>query len=104
MARILVVEDDDRVRALLRRQLGALGHDVYAVADVAAALDSDWAADLAIVHLGVPGGGWTRLSVPVVATSGGPRDSPVPPEVIALLRKPYTLAELAEAIEHAHVR
>ncbi|GAA4712191.1 response regulator [Phytohabitans rumicis] len=104
MARILVVEDDDRVRALLTRQLGVLGHEVYAVADVAAALDSAWAADLAIVHIGVPGGGWTRLPVPIVATSGGPRDAPVPPEATALLRKPYTLAELAEVIERVLVR
>ena len=98
MARVLVVENDDRIRTLLERQLALLGHEVLAVADVAAALDSAWPADLAIVHLGVPGGGWSRLPVPVVATSGGPRNSPVPPEVVALLRKPYPLAQLAEVM------
>jgi len=104
MARILVVEDDDRIRSLLERQLGMLGHAVFAVPDVAAALGSGWVGDLAIVHLGVPGGGWARLPVPVVATSGGPRDMPVSPEVAALLRKPYTLASLAEVIDHVHGR
>jgi len=99
MARILVVDDDDRIRALLARQLGVLGHDVVAVPDVTAALGSAWVGDLAIVHLGVPGGGWSRLPVPVVATSGGRRDSPGPPEAAALLHKPYSLAELAEVIE-----
>jgi len=99
MARILVVDDDDRIRSLLRRQLAMVGHDAFAVADVAAALGSAWEGDLAIVHLGVPGGGWARLPVPVVATSGGPRDMPVPPEVAALLRKPYLLAQLVEVIE-----
>ena len=104
MARILVVEDDHRIRSLLERQLGVLGHDVFAVADVATALGSAWAGDLAIVHLGVPGGGWTRLPVPVVATSGGSLDLPIPPEVAALMRKPYTLAELAEVIDRVHGR
>lgn len=104
MARILVVEDDDRIRALLERQLAVLGHEAFAVRDVAEALDRDWSGDLAIVHLGVPGGGWTRLPVPVVGTSGGTRDSPVPPEVVALLRKPYTLRELGEVIDRVHGR
>lgn len=96
MARILVVEDDHRLRTLLERQLASLGHDAVAVSDVATALSRGWAGDLAIVHLGVPGGGWARLGAPVVATSGGPQN--LPPEVVALLRKPYTLVELAEVI------
>ncbi|MEU6256811.1 hypothetical protein [Streptomyces sp. NPDC047043] len=98
MARILVVEDDDRLRELLERQLVRLGHHVLAVADVATALGRGRAGELAVVHLGVPGGGWDRLGVPVVGTSGGPRHAPVPPGVVELLHKPYTLAELDEVI------
>ncbi|TPQ22891.1 response regulator [Streptomyces sporangiiformans] len=98
MARIMVVENDDRLRELLQRQLAKLGHEVFAVADVAPALSCGWTGELAIVHLGVPGGGWERLGIPVVGTSGEPRHPSVPPGVVDLLRKPYTLAELGEVI------
>ncbi|MFD2684272.1 hypothetical protein ACFS5L_05240 [Streptomyces phyllanthi] len=98
MARILVVEDDDRLRELLERQLTRLGHEVFAVPDVEAAPDRGRAMELAVVHLGVPGGGWERLGVPVVGISGGPRPVPYPPGIVDLLRKPYTLAELGDVI------
>lgn len=94
MARILVVEDDDRLRQLLERQLARLGHEGFAVTGVATALECGWAGELALVHLSVPGGGWERLGVPVVGISGGQPTSSVPPGIVELLRKPYTLAEL----------
>ena len=93
MARIIVIEDDDRLRELMERQLAALGHEAFAVPEVAA-LGWGWAGELAVVHLGVPGGGWQHLGIPVVGISGGLPHASVPPGVVELLRKPYTLAEL----------
>jgi signal transduction histidine kinase/ActR/RegA family two-component response regulator len=55
--RIVVVEDNQDVRDLLRMKLKRLGHEVHAVADGLAGVDTivDHRPDLALVDIGLPG-------------------------------------------------
>ncbi len=86
MARILVVDDDERIRTLIRRGLKKLGHEVIEAGDGAAALKRLRAdpVDLLITDLYMPEmegleliqkarAAWPELGI--IAISGGTADT-----------------------------
>ena len=113
--RVLLVEDDDTVRALVTRQLARLGHEVTAVAHATAALDRmrSGEIDLVVSDVTMPGplDGWglaTRLAadhpgVRVLLTSGDPAAVASTPDGPELLPKPFTVAALDAAVRRALV-
>jgi two-component system cell cycle sensor histidine kinase/response regulator CckA len=118
--RILIMDDNDEVRDVLRMMLETLGHRVEVTSDgqqcVAAyekAFDSDHAFDLVVLDLTVPGGFGGRWAfeklrevdsrVCAVVASGYGNDSTLAsPEAYgfkARLQKPFLISELEKVIE-----
>lgn len=117
MARILVVDDDKRIRALIRRGLKKLGHEVVEAGDGAAALERLRAdpVDLLITDLYMPGmegleliqkvrAAWPELGI--IAISGGTADTkfdflPVADSLGAddVLAKPLDLDRLRDLVD-----
>jgi DNA-binding NtrC family response regulator len=117
MTRVLVAEDDDGVRLLLRTALERNGYDVLVAADGRAALDildrDDVVIDAVVSDVNMPGAGGLDVlerararhpGIALVLASGTDRWE-LPPEQLAkdvtLLEKPYRLDRLIEAIETA---
>ncbi len=113
--RILLVEDNDMVRAHAEDQLRNLGYRVVAVADGHAALEKIEQSDdfdLLFTDVVMPRGmngrqlaekaRALRPALPVLFTSGYTDDAVLnsgrPGDGVHLLHKPYRLSELAEAI------
>lgn len=115
MTTVLVAEDDDGVRLLLRTVLERKGYDVLVAADGRAALDLldrvDLVIDAVVSDVNMPGAGGLDVldrararhpGITLVLASGTDRWE-LPPEQVAadvtLLEKPYRLDRLIEAIE-----
>ncbi|MBS3848846.1 PAS domain S-box protein [Devosia sp. BSSL-BM10] len=115
---ILAVEDDERVRKLTVTRLTQLGYTVISAASGAEAIEllaSGKLADLLFSDVVMPGGmsGFELRAkvqalypnMPVLLTSGYAeemsRDAPEHGEKLKILRKPYRLADLADAIDTA---
>lgn len=114
--RVLVVEDDPRVRELTITRVKHLGYEVLEASDgrqALAVLDSGAAVDLVFTDLIMPGGvsgldlceivrtKWPHIRL--LLTSGYAEELTDPerfePLKLRLLRKPYRQSELAQAIE-----
>ena len=121
MARILVAEDEESVRALVTRALTQDGHTVVATADGAEALDvlarEDGAFDLLLADIKMPVMDGIALALaaardyrtlPIVLMSGYSDQRERSLGLDALIRdviaKPFTLAELRFAIASALAR
>ncbi|MEO1228556.1 MAG: ATP-binding protein [Myxococcota bacterium] len=119
--RALVCEDDEDVQVMLRRLFKALGirHQVVGTGDEALALfERDPAFDVVLSDVVMPGAtDGVELAhrlradhpfLPVILMSGYARPSGdperQPPEGIVWLRKPFTKAHLADAIDSAMSR
>jgi len=117
MSQVLVVDDDAEIRAVVRRVLTKLGHEVFDVADGSEALRLLEAThfDLLItdVYMAEVGGmellvrsRLEGLRLPVVVMSGG---GPLSREdalkiasflgAVATLEKPFTVEQLRETVE-----
>lgn len=115
VGRVLLVEDDDTIRALLSRQLRKQGLNVVTAADGAEALalfQVDTAFDLLITDVIMPGLDGTRLiaavreRVPglrILAISGYTGDMATRslPTDMAWLQKPFSSSEFNEAVLEA---
>ena len=117
MAKVLVVDDEEDVRAVLRRMLIKLGHEVWGVDDGVGALKllETISFDLVItdVYMAAVDGmellvriQQRGLCVPVVLMSGGGhmlRDEVLEMGAlcgaVATLKKPFTVEQLRETIE-----
>ncbi len=112
-AAVLVCEDDDDVAALVVDMLAQLGHAPTRVSTAAAALGAladGRSVDLLFTDVLMPGGmdglalareaGRRRPGLPVLLTTGytGDGAAVAPPEV-PVLRKPYKLEDLAQALQ-----
>jgi CheY-like chemotaxis protein len=113
---LLIVEDDELVRATLAETLSDLGYQIVEADDADAALallESGISTDVVLTDLSMPGSmdGLEFASVtrhrfpqlPVILTTGhtGVLSSrPLPPGV-NLVSKPYSFAGIASAIRHA---
>jgi CheY-like chemotaxis protein len=106
--RVLVVDDEDDVRALVRRQLEKGGYTVETAASGQEALDAVAARrpDLVVLDLGMPDmDGWTVIErlkpagappIVLLATQGdNPKDGPFRECIVAYLFKPLLPDELA---------
>src|SRR5687767_4763353 len=123
MSKILVVDDDDAIRAAIEHVALNLGHECALVSNaldaIAAAESSEFS--LALVDMHMPGldglevlKTFVRLNppVPVIAMSGGsPFTAVAEYEVLALqlgaetfLTKPFTVSQLSLAITSVLVR
>jgi DNA-binding NtrC family response regulator len=115
MTTVLIADDDEGVRLLLRTALERKGYDVLVAADGRAALAllerDDLVIDAVVSDVNMPGAGGLdvldrararRPSIAMVLASGTDRWQ-LPPEQVAadvtLLEKPYGLEVLTEAIE-----
>jgi signal transduction histidine kinase/ActR/RegA family two-component response regulator len=111
--RILLVEDDDEVAALVGEMLGQLGYEVTRAASAAAALGAladGRSVDLIFSDIMMPGGmngvelareiKKRRSDIPVLLTSGYAEAAAHDAEAadIQILAKPYHIDELAAAI------
>jgi CheY-like chemotaxis protein len=117
MAKILIVDDEPRVRELMLRQLENSGHDLYQAEDAQAALDvmAQTPCDVIFCDIQMPGhdGLWLtaqlRRAYPMSAVVLATGVSSVPPNVsmqagvLAYLVKPFTrqalLTSLATAVK-----
>ena len=117
MAHVLVVDDDDDVRAVVRKVVAKLGHQVWDVADGAEALKviETTPVDLIIsdVYMADMDGmellvriQQLELDVPVVVISGGGFKSKedvlkmaTACGAVATLDKPFTVEQLRETVE-----
>lgn len=118
-ADILLVEDEVRVRRLLRDRLVAAGHRVREAGTVPEALRlvAAQAPTLVITDLRLPGASGSELierlrrleaGIRIIAISGDP-DSDIPASLreaerhgaVGTLAKPFTTAQLLEAVEAA---
>jgi CheY-like chemotaxis protein len=114
--RILLVEDDDEVAALVSEMLGQLGYEVTHAASGAAALGAladGRAVDLVFSDVMMPGGmngvelareiKRRRSDIPVLLTSGYSEAAVHDAELAGLqiLPKPYHIDELAAALSAA---
>jgi DNA-binding NtrC family response regulator len=117
MARILLADDEAKLRDLFARYLSGLGHDVRTAGDgheVMAAL-SEAPADLLVTDINMPGMDGIEIltalrkqgsAVPVIAISGGgylDKDllltSASMLGALVTLEKPFALDELRSAVE-----
>jgi signal transduction histidine kinase/ActR/RegA family two-component response regulator len=114
--RVLLVEDDDEVAALVSEMLGQLGYDVTRAASGAAALGAladGRSVDLIFSDIMMPGGmngvelareiKRRRSDIPVLLTSGYSEAAVHDAEAagIQILSKPYHIDELAAALNAA---
>lgn len=114
--RILLVEDDDEVAALVGEMLGQLGYDVTRAASAAAALGAladGRSVDVVFSDIMMPGGmngvelareiKKRRSDIPVLLTSGYAEASVHEAQTanIQILAKPYHIDELAAALSSA---
>jgi CheY-like chemotaxis protein len=114
--RILLVEDDDEVAALVGEMLIELGYDVTRAASAAAALGAladGRSVDLVFSDIMMPGGmngvelarevRKRRSDLPVLLTSGYSEGAVQDAEAtgIQILPKPFHIAELAAALDAA---
>ncbi len=110
--RVLVVDDEEEVRAVAVRLLSALGYQTVQAVDgpeALAILDEDPAFDLVFTDVVMPGGlsgrdlarrlGETHPGLPVLLTSGHMEDADG--EGSGLLRKPYDRQTLGRAVQAA---
>jgi len=112
-ARVLVVDDDPDVRAFLADSLEGLGHEVAAFESGEEALAAlpGWPADMALVDYAMPGmhgadvaraARALRPDLPIVFVTGYAEsqqlENAAGPDA-AVLRKPFTVADLAAAVE-----
>ncbi|MBE3073895.1 MAG: response regulator transcription factor [Actinobacteria bacterium] len=118
MARLLVVDDEPRIRTYLNRSLSAQGHTVYEAADGQAALDQldSRDIDLVLLDLAMPRlGGLDVLSVlnqresspPVIVLSAvtdiSARIQALDRGAVDVVGKPFSSAELSARIRrHLH--
>lgn len=117
MTTVLVAEDDDGVRLLLRTALERNGYEVLVAADGRVAFDlldrDDLVIDAVVSDVNMPGAGGLDVierararhpGIALVLASGTDRWE-LPPHQLAgdvtLLEKPYRLDRLIEAIENA---
>jgi DNA-binding response OmpR family regulator len=113
-ARLLLVEDDEGLRAILARHLRALGFEVREAAsaeEAAQRLTAAEAPSLVLLDLNLPGDtGWDLLRGPALARAGSPpvvisSATTVDPRRLAefgiagYLPKPYPLETLVATIE-----
>jgi CheY-like chemotaxis protein len=116
MARILVIDDDDQVREMLRQMIRNAGHEVEVAADgdVGMAMYRDNPADLIVTDIIMPEkDGWEAIvelrrdypAVKIIAISGGARVGPYSYLAIAkrfgaqkVFAKPIEKTELLQAI------
>jgi len=118
VARLLVVDDEPRIRTFLNRLLSAQGHTVYEAADGQAALDQleTRQVDLVLLDLAMPGrGGLDVLTVlrqrqsspPVIVltavTDISARIQALDRGAVDVVTKPFSSAELSARIRrHLH--
>jgi CheY-like chemotaxis protein len=115
VAKVLIVDDEPRVRELMRRQLEHSGHDLYDAEDAQAALDAmvQIPCDVIFCDIQMPGrdGLWLtaelRKLYPMAAVVLATGVSSVPPKVsmqagvLAYLVKPFTRQALLTALATA---
>jgi CheY-like chemotaxis protein len=118
MARILVAEDEETVRALVGRALNRDGHEVVAAADGAEALDllqrEQGRFDLLLTDIKMPMMDGLALALatardfpalPILLMTGyadqRERASGLDALVCGIVAKPFTLAEIASAVAGA---
>lgn len=109
MGTVMVVDDEERIRALLARSLSAEGHTVVSVASGQLALERLGAADVDLVLLDLVMPGTNGFSVlrslaerkdetPVIVISGvtdvGTRVQALERGAVDVVAKPFSLAEL----------
>ncbi|NUR16143.1 MAG: response regulator transcription factor [Dermatophilaceae bacterium] len=109
MAKVMVVDDEERVRGLLTRSLTSEGHSVVTAATARAAIDrlDVMAVDLVVLDLVMPGAsGLTVLdairhrhrATPVIVLSGvtdvGTRVEVLDRGAVDVVAKPFSLTEL----------
>jgi DNA-binding response OmpR family regulator len=109
MSTVMVVDDEERIRALLARSLSAEGHTVVSVASGQLALERLCMADVDLVLLDLVMPGTNGLSVlrslaerndvtPVIVISGvtdvGTRVQALERGAVDVVAKPFSLAEL----------
>jgi DNA-binding response OmpR family regulator len=114
VARILIVEDNQDLRLLLREALDDDEHEVRAAADglEALAIAAEWPPDAIVLDLMMPnmdGAGFLHerrarpelAAVPVLVLTAHPHHQRVVAglDVTLLLRKPYDLNELMAALD-----
>jgi len=110
--RVLIAEDDDRVRRITVRDVNSLGYQVIEVEDAAAArrvLSARDDIDMLLSDVLMPGdmdgfqlAEWTRASHPtvkVLLVSGYTKGTGGESDAFPLLEKPYELKDLAKALE-----
>lgn len=117
--KVLVVEDDDNVAALVLDMLAQLGHSgtrVGTVASAMAVLTGAETIDLVFSDILLPGGGSgldlaremarRQIGVPMILTSGygGGMTQRLAAANLPFLRKPYRMESLQQAIEDALAR
>lgn len=119
MARVIVIDDDESIRATVRRTLEALGHDVREASDGRRGfdlLDAD-GADLVISDIFMPGQDGIEVArrlrkefpaVKLIAMSGGGSTGQIDlrPDMkmfgaITSLAKPFTRADLVKVVREA---
>jgi DNA-binding response OmpR family regulator len=117
MARILIIDDDDQVRKMLRLTLNAAGFDVVEAQDGKVAMkffNQDPLVDLVITDLIMPEKEGIEMiielrkdfpKVPIIAISGGGRIDPNDYLVLAkklgaqiTLEKPFSRKDIIEAV------
>ena len=117
-ARVLVVDDDGDVRAFLAESLEGIGCTVVSAASGAEALEAlrDWRPDLALIDYAMPGMHGAEAAraartrhpgLPIVFVTGYAESEQLEAALggdVPVLRKPFTLAELAAAVEGNVVR
>jgi CheY-like chemotaxis protein len=108
--RILLVEDDENIRAVLAEVLESLGHSVCGTAATeseAVIAAAKCMPDLMIVDIGLASGSGVAAVAHILQTGHVPHlfKSGVRPEYLAngapVLRKPFSEAELIRSIEAA---
>ena len=117
MARILIAEDDEPVRAIVRRALELDGHTIVAEADGAAALErlsaSDGAFDLLLSDIRMPLMDGIALSLaaardfpslPILLMTGYADQRERAHDLLALIEdvvtKPFSVAEIRAAVSN----
>jgi CheY-like chemotaxis protein len=116
MAKILVIDDEPAVLAVIERALKPTGHKVMLAGDGAAAIRSyeKEPADLVITDMFMPDfdgiqliSHFRRLSpnLPIIAVSGNSRGNALDVSkhlgVVAVLEKPFVIEELLSAVSDA---